>query len=58
MESEFIHAQVWGYDKNGDPEKFKDHPAIDDWVDCAGYFIHRKYPVRKPISDVKIKFSW
>ena len=47
-----------GYDKNGDPEKFKDHPAIDDWVDCAGYFIHRKYPVRKPISDVKIKFSW
>lgn len=47
-----------GYDKNGDPEKFKYHPAIDDWVDCAGYFIHRKYPVRKPISDVKIKFSW
>ena len=47
-----------GYDKHGDPEKFNDHPAIDDWVDCTGYFIHRKYPVRKPIADMKIKFNW
>lgn len=47
-----------GYDKHGEPEKFNDHPAIDDWVDCMGYFIHRKYPVRKPITDMKIKFNW
>jgi PBSX family phage terminase large subunit len=38
-----------GYDKRGSPEKFNDHPAIDDWADCAGYFIHRKYPINKPI---------
>ena len=34
-----------GYDKKGQPEKFDTHPAIDDWVDCAGYFISYRYPV-------------
>jgi PBSX family phage terminase large subunit len=38
-----------GYDKRGDPEKFNDHPAIDDWTDNMGYFIHRRYPVNKPV---------
>lgn len=38
-----------GYDKKGEPEKFDKHPAIDDWVDNAGYFIHRRFPVIKPV---------
>lgn len=39
-----------GYDKKGDPEKFNDHPAIDDWVDGTGYFIHRRYPIRDRLT--------
>ena len=38
-----------GYDKNGDPEKFKDHPSIDDWTDGAGYFLDRKFSPRRPV---------
>jgi len=38
-----------GYDKKGEPEKFDKHPAIDDWVDNAGYFIYRKFPVNRPV---------
>lgn len=39
-----------GYNDKGEPEKFKDHPAIDDWVDGTGYFISRKFPIKKPLS--------
>lgn len=39
-----------GYDKSGAPEKFNEHPAIDDWCDGTGYFIHRKFPIRKPLT--------
>jgi hypothetical protein len=45
-----------GYDKKGMPEKFDQHPAIDDWADSLGYFIHRRYPVIRPISDARISF--
>lgn len=38
-----------GYDSKGDPEKFNAHPAIDDHVDSAGYFLHRKFPIIKPV---------
>ena len=34
-----------GYNDKGEPEKFKEHPAIDDWNDGTGYFIHRKFPI-------------
>jgi len=37
-----------GYDKKGNPEKFDEHPAIDDHNDSAGYFIHARYPIIKP----------
>lgn len=37
-----------GYTDKGEPEKFNDHPAIDDWCDGTGYFIHRKFPINKP----------
>lgn len=53
---ELVHAlESQGYDKNGDPEKYNTHPAIDDWVDSFGYFLHRLHPIIKPVT--KIKFS-
>ena len=49
------HAlEAQGYDKKGDPEKFDAHPAIDDWVDGAGYFLHRKFPITRPLAQVRI----
>lgn len=46
-----------GYDKQGKPEKFNDHPAIDDWVDSYGYFISRKYPINKPVTNANVRFA-
>jgi len=46
-----------GYDKQGKPEKFNEHPAIDDWVDSFGYFINKRYPIHKPASNVKVSFA-
>ena len=40
--------ETQGYVK-GEPEKFDSHPAIDDWCDSAGYFIHRKFPISRPV---------
>lgn len=37
--------ETQGYDVKGDPEKWNDHPAIDDWNDSAGYFIAYKFPI-------------
>lgn len=37
--------ETQGYDVKGEPEKWNDHPAIDDWVDCSGYFIAYKFPI-------------
>lgn len=55
---ELTHAlETQGYDKKGDPEKWADHPAIDDWNDSAGYFINRKFPVRKPITNINVTFA-
>jgi PBSX family phage terminase large subunit len=45
------------YNDRGDPTKYTTHPAIDDWSDCSGYFIHRKFPVRKPVTDIKVTFA-
>lgn len=44
-----------GYNDKGEPEKFKDHPAIDDWVDATGYFMHRKFPIHKPVAAPRIR---
>ena len=37
--------ETQGYDDRGDPEKWADHPSIDDWVDGSGYFIAHKFPI-------------
>ena len=47
-----------GYDDKGVPEKFNEHPAIDDWADSAGYFIHRRYPINKPITSTNIRMAF
>ena len=39
-----------GYDKNGEPEKFTDHPSMDDYVDGLGYLIYFNYPIKRPQS--------
>jgi len=43
-----------GYDKKGSPEKFGDHPAIDDWNDGMRYFINRKFPINRPMTNLKM----
>ena len=45
------------YTAKGDPEKYDQHPSVDDWMDASGYFINRKWPVRKPAIDLDIRFN-
>jgi hypothetical protein len=46
---ELTHAlENQGYTDKGEPEKFKEHPALDDHVDAAGYFIHQMFPLQRP----------
>jgi len=48
--------ETQGYDAKGEPEKFADHPAIDDWTDGAGYFLNRRFPIERPVSTMHIKY--
>ena len=45
--------EVQAYDKKGQPEKFDAHPAIDDWSDSSGYFIHRRFDIRPAAKSVR-----
>ncbi len=47
--------ETQGYTDKGDPEKFNSHPAIDDWVDCSGYFLNRMFPIVKPIAHIDVQ---
>ena len=54
---ELTHAlETQGYTDKGEPEKFNEHPAVDDWVDGAGYFIHRRFPIQTASKSVRIAF--
>ena len=54
---ELVNAlESQGYDKKGDPEKFNTHPAIDDWTDSFGYFMHRRHPIIKPVTNISFNF--
>jgi hypothetical protein len=44
--------EVQGYTEKGEPEKFNEHPAIDDWVDSSGYFIHRRFAIKRPVAGL------
>lgn len=46
--------ETQGYDDKGEPEKWSNHPAIDDWTDCSGYFIAYKYPVIRAMQTAQI----
>ena len=46
--------ETQGYDDKGDPEKWSNHPAIDDWADSSGYFIAFKYPVIRSMVTTQI----
>ena len=46
--------ETQGYDDKGDPEKWSNHPAIDDWTDSSGYFIAYKYPVIRSMQTAQI----
>lgn len=49
------HAlETQGYGKDGKPEKFNEHPSIDDWTDTLGYFINRRYPIDKPVINTNL----
>jgi hypothetical protein len=54
---DLCHAlETQGYDKSGQPEKFKTHPAIDDWNDSLGYLISRCHPISRLQSSIKINW--
>ncbi len=44
--------ETQGYTDKGEPEKWNDHPAIDDWNDSSGYFVAYKYPIHKPVATI------
>jgi hypothetical protein len=46
--------ETQGYDAKGEPEKFSEHPAIDDWNDSSGYFIAFKYPVIRAMQKTRM----
>jgi phage terminase large subunit len=48
--------EVQGYTDKGEPEKFNEHPAVDDWVDSSGYFINRRFSVKAPMAT-GVKFG-
>lgn len=49
------HAlETQGYDKAGDPEKFDNHPAIDDYVDNFGYVLSQRFPIVRPMTQIRI----
>lgn len=49
--------EAHGYDEKGKPEKFDQHPSIDDWTESYGYFLHRKFPVVKPVVVTDIVYQ-
>ena len=44
-----------GYTAKGEPEKFNDHPAIDDYCDALGYFIENKFPIVINMTKIPVK---
>jgi hypothetical protein len=43
-----------GYDKKGKPEKFDEHPSVDDWNDGMRYFINSKFPIIRPMTRIQM----
>jgi hypothetical protein len=47
-----LEQQIW--DKNGEPDKKQ---GSDHSNDAGGYFIHKEYPIVKPIVSTKLGFA-
>ncbi len=47
-----LEQQVWG--ANGEPDKTA---GIDHANDAGGYFIHREYPIIKPVTAIKMGYA-
>ena len=56
---EHTHAlENQGYDDKNKPEKWNTHPAIDDFNDDMGYFLHQKFGInRGGISSASISYT-
>lgn len=50
--ADHLEQQIWG--PNGEPDKTS---GADHTNDAAGYFIHRTYPVIKPVTPIKMGFA-
>ncbi len=51
---ELVNAlEIQGYNKKGEPEKFDEHPSIDDYNDSLGYMLAYKYPVIRQTATVE-----
>lgn len=48
-----LEQQIWA--ENGEPDKTQDN---DHPNDAAGYFIHKEYPLIKPVTRVNIGFAY
>lgn len=51
------HAlQTQAYDKKGKPDKADEHTgaSYDDWNDALGYFIARKFPIKRPVHNINV----
>lgn len=42
-----------GYNDKGEPEKFNEHPSMDDYNDSTGYFIYYRFPIRSIAESVR-----
>ncbi len=42
------------YDRNGEPDKAG---GLDHVIDAAGYFIAYRYPLRKPVTSIPLRFA-
>lgn len=46
--------ETQGYDVKGEPEKWNDHPSIDDWADSSGYHLAYAYPIRGRMTQIRV----
>ena len=51
--SESLQQQVWA--ENGEPDKTQDN---DHPNDAGGYFIHKEYPIQKPVINIKMGMAY
>lgn len=56
LEDLFIALELQGYDDKGEPEKFNEHPSIDDRADSLGYLISYLYNPNIEIQQIRSNY--